>query len=201
MADIWSEKNVDFIGLIKFLSDLTVGPTYFAKSEHHDKQISKARCMNHNHSRCPWMIRRVCWCLVMTFIGGPLRAFGRSQDEAVILQSLLPDEFPDCKVGGSADREGGFRLSRGWLLMLPGLPSGFSPFPWCQRWFYSERFGFSSTKFGGVTDVHWMDWVVSIQWLQWSCTCLPAHLYIFHACFGILLSFLFFRVVNRAEFH
>ena len=34
MADIWSEKNVGFIGPIKFLSDLTVGPTYFAKSDH-----------------------------------------------------------------------------------------------------------------------------------------------------------------------
>ena len=32
MADIWSEKDVGFIGHIKFLSDLTVGPTYFAKS-------------------------------------------------------------------------------------------------------------------------------------------------------------------------
>ena len=32
MADIWSEKNVGFIGPAKFLSDLTVGPTYFAKS-------------------------------------------------------------------------------------------------------------------------------------------------------------------------
>ena len=32
MADIWSEKNVGFIGPVKFLSDLTVGPTYFAKS-------------------------------------------------------------------------------------------------------------------------------------------------------------------------
>ena len=33
MADIWSEKNVGFIGPVKFLSDLTVGPTYFAKSD------------------------------------------------------------------------------------------------------------------------------------------------------------------------
>ena len=33
MADIWSEKNVGFIGQIKFLSDLTVGPTYFAKPD------------------------------------------------------------------------------------------------------------------------------------------------------------------------
>ena len=33
MADIWSEKNVGFIGPIKFLSDLTVGPTCFAKSD------------------------------------------------------------------------------------------------------------------------------------------------------------------------
>ena len=32
MADIWSEKNVGFIGPIKFRSDLTVGPTDFAKS-------------------------------------------------------------------------------------------------------------------------------------------------------------------------
>ena len=32
MADIWSEKNVGFIGPIKFLLDLTVGPTCFAKS-------------------------------------------------------------------------------------------------------------------------------------------------------------------------
>ena len=34
MADIWSEKDapVDLIGPIKFLSDLTVGPTYFAFS-------------------------------------------------------------------------------------------------------------------------------------------------------------------------
>ena len=32
MADIWSEKNVGFIGPVKFLSDLTVGPTYFTKS-------------------------------------------------------------------------------------------------------------------------------------------------------------------------
>ena len=32
MGDIWSEKNVGFIGPVKFLSDLTVGPTYFAKS-------------------------------------------------------------------------------------------------------------------------------------------------------------------------
>ena len=32
MADIWSKKNVGFIGPVKFLSDLTVGPTYFAKS-------------------------------------------------------------------------------------------------------------------------------------------------------------------------
>ena len=32
MADIWSEKNVGSIGPVKFLSDLTVGPTYFGKS-------------------------------------------------------------------------------------------------------------------------------------------------------------------------
>ena len=32
-ADIWSEKDVGFIGPITFLSDLTVGPTNFAKSE------------------------------------------------------------------------------------------------------------------------------------------------------------------------
>ena len=32
MADIWSEKDVGFIGPIAFLSDLTVRPTYFAKS-------------------------------------------------------------------------------------------------------------------------------------------------------------------------
>ena len=32
MADIWSEKDVGFIGPMTFLSDLTVGPTYFAKS-------------------------------------------------------------------------------------------------------------------------------------------------------------------------
>ena len=32
MADIKCEKNVGFIGPVKFLSDLTVGPTYFAKS-------------------------------------------------------------------------------------------------------------------------------------------------------------------------
>ena len=32
MADIWSEKNVGFIGPIKFLSDLTVGLTHFVKS-------------------------------------------------------------------------------------------------------------------------------------------------------------------------
>ena len=29
MADIWSEKDV---GFITFLPDLTIGPTYFAKS-------------------------------------------------------------------------------------------------------------------------------------------------------------------------
>ena len=34
MADIWSEKDVGFIGPITFLSDLTVGPTYFAKEGH-----------------------------------------------------------------------------------------------------------------------------------------------------------------------
>ena len=51
------------------------------------------------HSRCPWMIWHVCLCLVMTFIGGPLRAFGRSPDKPVILQSLLSDEFPDLEVG------------------------------------------------------------------------------------------------------
>ena len=32
MADIWSDKNIGFIGPNKFLSDLTVGPTHFAKS-------------------------------------------------------------------------------------------------------------------------------------------------------------------------
>ena len=32
MADFWSEKDVGFIGPITFLSDLTVGPTYFVKS-------------------------------------------------------------------------------------------------------------------------------------------------------------------------
>ena len=31
----WSEKDVGFIGPITFLSDLTVGPTYFAKSAMH----------------------------------------------------------------------------------------------------------------------------------------------------------------------
>ena len=43
--------------------------------------------------------------------------------------------FLTGKLGGSAEGGGGFRLSRGWLLALPGLPSRFSPFPWCQRWF------------------------------------------------------------------
>ena len=37
MADIWFEKNVGFIRPIKFLSDLTVGPTYFAKSVVEDR--------------------------------------------------------------------------------------------------------------------------------------------------------------------
>ena len=128
------------------------------------------------HSRCPWMIRRVCWCLVMTVFGGPPRAFGRSPDKAVILQSLLSDEFPDWKVGGLADGGGRFRLSRGVtvgapraaqrvLIAVPLVPVVvFTP----------SASVFPPPKFGGVTGVHWMDWVVSIQWLQWSCTCLPA---------------------------
>ena len=48
MADIWSEKHVGFIGSIKCLMDLTVGPTYFAKS-------AKSPCFELSNLTCN------CW--------------------------------------------------------------------------------------------------------------------------------------------
>ena len=98
-------------------------------------------------------------CLLMFThdrLRGPPRAFGRSPDKAVILQSLLLDEFPDWKVGGSAEGGGGSISSvEGVTAGAPRAAHGFSPFPWCQRWFLPRalRF-FPPPKFGGVTDVH-----------------------------------------------
>ena len=92
----------------------------------------------------------------MTVFGGPPRAFGRSPDKAVILQSLLSDEFPDWKVGGLADGGGRFRLSRGVtvgapraaqrvLIAVPLVPVVvFTP----------SASVFPPPKFGGVTGVH-----------------------------------------------
>ena len=82
----------------------------------------------------------------MTVFGGPPRAFGRSPDKAVILQSLLPDEFPDWKVGGFGGWGGEDFVCRGgdcWR--SPGCPAGFRRSPGASGGFYSERFGFSST--------------------------------------------------------
>ena len=92
----------------------------------------------------------------MTVFGGTPRAFGRSPDKAVILQSLLPDEFPDWKVGGSADGGGGEDfVCRGvtagapraaqWVFAVPLVPVVvFTP----------SSSVFPPPKFGGVTDVH-----------------------------------------------
>ena len=79
------------------------------------------------------MIWRVCLCLLMTVIGGPPRAFG-SLNKAMILQSLLPNEFPHWKVGEFGGW-GRILSVEGMTGTLHRLPSGFSPFPWCQRWF------------------------------------------------------------------
>ena len=46
---------------------------------------------------------------------------------------------------------------------LPGLPSRFSTFPWCQRWFLLWELLFFLHQIWFVTDIHWMNWVVSIQ--------------------------------------
>ena len=108
---------------------------------------------------------------------GPLRAFGRSPEKAVILQSLLPDEFPDWKVGGSADGRGRISSVEGVTAGAPRAAQRVSAVPLVPAVVFTPSASvFPPPKFGGVTDVHWMDWVVSMQWLQWSCTCLPAML-------------------------
>ena len=118
------------------------------------------------HSRCPWMIQRVCLCLVMTVIGGPLKASGRSPNKAVVLQSLLPDEFPEWRVGefGGWGGGGGNFVSWGVTGALPGLPSGFSPLPWCQRWFLLRalRFFFHQIRRGYWCSLNGLSSVFSV---------------------------------------
>ena len=53
MADIRSEKDVGFIGPITFLSDLTVGPTYFAKSDLSVIEETLQRCADMVLKMCP----------------------------------------------------------------------------------------------------------------------------------------------------
>ena len=102
----------------------------------------------------------------MTVFGGPPRAFGRSPDKAVILQSLLSGEFPDWKVGGSADG-GGISSVEGVTAGAPRAAQRVFAVPLVPAVVFTPSASvFPPPKFGGVTDVHWMDWVVSIQWGQ-----------------------------------
>ena len=89
----------------------------------------------------------------MTVIGGPPRAFGRSSDKAVILQSLLPDKFPNWKVGGSAD--GGVSSVEGVTAGAPRAAQWIFPVPLVPAVVFTASASvFPPPKFGGVTDVH-----------------------------------------------
>ena len=74
------------------------------------------------------------------------RAFGRSPDKAVILQTLLPDKFPDWEVGGFGGWGEDFVRRGGDCCRSPGCQAGFRRSPGASGGFYSERFGFTSTK-------------------------------------------------------
>ena len=90
-----------------------------------------------------------------------------------------------CKSGSSADgRGGGFRLSRGDCWRSPGCPAVW-PFSWCQRWFYSERFVFflHQIRRGYWCSLNGLSSVYS--GIAVFMHLFTAHLYIFHACFGI----------------
>ena len=93
----------------------------------------------------------------MTVFGGPPRAFGRSPDKAVILQSLLSDEFPDWKVGGPADGGGGGRISsvEGVTAGAPRAAQRVFAVPLVPAVVFTPSASvFPPPKFGGVTDVH-----------------------------------------------
>ena len=90
----------------------------------------------------------------MTVFGGPPRAFGRSPDKAVILQSLLPDEFPDWKVGGSADGGGGSSVE-GVTAGVPRAAQRVFAVPLVPAVVFTPSASvFPPPKFGKVTDVH-----------------------------------------------